>query len=261
MKRKVSSPFFKRSQSLAIALFLILLPATQAGQSAQHHGSEEPMPPEQALQLLKDGNVRYLKHNKDNPPDYEEERRKLIDGQHPYAIVLSCSDSRVPPEIVFDETLGKVFVIRVAGNVTDPTELGSVEYAADHRYSSLLFLMAHESCGAVKTTMDAVRTNTYPRSANLMSLINSIKPTLDLRRLDTKNEKDVAVNVDRNLKAQMVNVVRKSASLARRVQRGELLIVGSIYSLKDGDARPLYYYDKSDGKVKPYPPAKTGRPN
>ncbi len=261
MKERVSSLFLKRSQSLAVALFLILLPATQAGQSDQHHGSEEPMPPEQALKLLGGGNLRYLSHDATNPPDYKRERKELVDGQHPYAIVLSCSDSRVPPEIVFDETLGKIFVIRVAGNVTDPTELGSVEYAADHRYSSLLFVMAHESCGAVKTTMDAVRTNTYPRSANLMALINSIKPTLDRTRLNTENKADVAVNVDRNLKAQMVNVVRKSASLARRVQRGELLIVGSIYSLKDGDARPLYYYDKSDGKVKPYPPAKTGRPN
>lgn len=260
MKERVFSPFFKRSQSLAIALFLILLPATQAGQSAKH-GSEEPIPPEQALQLLKDGNVRYLKHNKDNPPDYEEERKKLIDGQHPYAIVLSCSDSRVPPEIVFDETLGKVFVIRVAGNVTDPTELGSVEYAADHRYSSLLFVMAHDSCGAVKTTMDVVRTGKYPTSPNLRALINSISPNLDRKRLDSENKADVALNVDRNLKAQMVNVVRKSESLAKKVRSGELLIVGSIYSLKDGDARPLYYYDKSDGKVKPYPPAKTGRRN
>jgi len=259
MKESVSSPFFKRSQTLAIALLLILLPATEAGQSNQHHDSKEPIPPEQALKLLGEGNLRYLSHDATNPPDYKRERKELVDGQHPYAIVLSCSDSRVPPEIVFDETLGKVFVIRVAGNVTDPTELGSIEYAADHRYSRLLFVMAHESCGAVKTTMDVVRTGKYPRSRNLMALINSIRPTLDRKRLDTNNKADVAVNVDRNLKAQMENVVRKSTSLASKVRSGELQIIGAIYSLETGDAKPAYYYDKTAGKVKPIPPSKTAR--
>jgi carbonic anhydrase len=257
MKERVSSPFFKRSQSLAIVLFLILLPATEAGQSNQHHDSKEPIPPEQALKLLGAGNLRYLAHDATNPPDYKRERKELVDGQHPYAIVLSCSDSRVPPEIVFDETLGKIFVSRVAGNVADPTELGSIEYASDHRYSRLLFVMAHDSCGAVKTTMDVVRTRRYPKSPNLMALINSIKPALDRKRLDTKNEEDVAVNVDRNLKAQMENVVKKSTSLARKVRSGELQIIGAIYSLETGDAKPAYYYDKTVGKVKPIPASKT----
>ena len=232
--------------------------------------SHEPMPPEQALKLLAGGNLRYLSHNSENPPDYEREREELVDGQHPYAIVLSCSDSRVPPEIVFDETLGKLFVIRVAGNVIDPTEagtpepgtpepgstaLGSIEYAADHRYSRLLFVMAHESCGAVKATMDAVRTDEYPDSPNLMALIDSITPALDRNRLDTKNKEDVAVNVDRNLQTQMANVVAKSTSLKRRVDSGEFQIIGAIYSLENGDADPAYYYDKADGKVKPIPPS------
>jgi carbonic anhydrase len=261
MKKQLSSPFFTRSQSLAVALFLILLPATLAGRSGQQHGSKEPMPPEQALKLLGAGNLRYLRHDEKNPPNYKRQRKELIDGQHPYTIVLSCSDSRVPPEIVFDETLGKLFVIRVAGNVTDPTELGSIEYAADHRYSRLLFVMAHDSCGAVKTTMDAVRTGKYPDSPNLMALINSISPTLDPKRLDTENKGDVAVNVDRNLQAQMENVVKKSTSLAGKVQSGELQIIGAIYSLKTGDAKPVYYYDKTERKVKPIPPAKTARPN
>jgi carbonic anhydrase len=255
MKERVSSPFFKRSQSIAIALFLILLPV-RAGQSKQHHGPEEPMPPEQALKLLGAGNLRYLAHDATNPPDYKRERKELVDGQMPYAIVLSCSDSRVPPEIVFDETLGKIFVSRVAGNVANPTELGSIEYAADHRYSRLLFVMAHQSCGAVKTTMDVVRTGKYPTSPNLLALVNSIKPALDLKRLNSENKADVAVNVDRNLKAQMANVVSKSKSLARRVMTGDLQIIGAIYSLENGDANPAYYYDKAERKVKPIRPGK-----
>jgi len=212
-----------------------------------------PIPPEEALERLAEGNANYLKHNSENPPDYERERRELAGGQHPYAIILSCSDSRVPPAIVFEQTLGKLFVIRVAGNVTDRSELGSIEYAADHGYSRLLFVMAHESCGAVKATMDAVRENKYPPSPNLLAIVTSIKPALDPNRLDTEKPEDVAVNVDRNLKAQMENVVLKSASLERRVRSGELLIVGAIYGLESGEANPVYYYDKTDGRVKPIP--------
>lgn len=214
----------------------------------------EPISPEEALKRLASGNERYLEHNSENPPDYERERGELVNGQHPFTIVLSCSDSRVPPEIVFDQTLGKLFVIRVAGNLTGPNELGSIEYAADHRYSDLLFVMAHEACGAVKTTMDVVRTGQYPESPNLMSLINSIKPTLDPNRLDSENKEDVAVNVTRNLTAQMENVVLKSKSLKDRVYNGRLQIIGAIYSLESGEAKPVYYYDKTDGKVKPIPP-------
>lgn len=224
---------------------------------------EGPISPEEALENLAEGNLRYLSHNSENPPDYEEERAALVDGQHPYAIMLSCSDSRVPPAIVFDETLGMLFVIRVAGNVIEPTYpgtptpgstvVGSIEYAVDHGYSRLLFVMAHESCGAVITTMDAVRTNTYPGSPNLMAIVDSIAPALDRSQLDTRNKEHVAVNVDRNLKSQMANVVKKSDSLAYKVRSGELLIVGAIYSLENGDANPIYYVDRTDGIVKPIP--------
>lgn len=224
---------------------------------------EEPISPEEALENLAEGNARYLSHNSENPPDYEQERADLVDGQHPYAIILSCSDSRVPPAIVFDETLGMLFVIRVAGNVIEPTDpirpgegstvVGSIEYAVDHDYSRLLFVMAHESCGAVKTTMDAVRTNAYPGSPNLMAIVESIAPALDRDKLDTRNKVHVAVNVDRNLQAQMANVVKKSESLSNKVRSGHLLIVGAIYSLENGDANPIYYVDRTDGTVKPIP--------
>jgi carbonic anhydrase len=263
MKERVSSLLFKRSQSLAIALFLILLPAILAGQSAQHHDSQEPISPEQALRQLGEGNGRYLKHNRDNPPDYEDERARLIKGQMPYAIVLSCADSRVPPEIVFDETLGKLFVIRVAGNVADPFELASIEYAAtgDHPYSRLLFVMAHESCGAVKAAMDYRKAGKVPDSPNLRALLKPIMAVLDVNKLDSNNKEHVAVNVDNNLKAQMANVVGNSASLARKVRTGELQIIGAIYSLEKGDANPAYYFDKAEWKVKPIATSKASRRN
>jgi carbonic anhydrase len=217
-------------------------------------GEPEPIPAEEALDRLAEGNARYLAHDANNPPDYKKEREELVDGQHPYALILSCSDSRVPPEIVFDQTLGKVFVSRVAGNIAQPTELGSIEYAVVHRYSRLLFVMAHDSCGAVKTTMDVVRTGEYPSSPNLMALITAIKPALDLNRLDTKNKEDVAINVANNLRAQMKNVVDKSELLGGKVLSGELEIYGAIYGLLSGAAAPIYYYDSKTRSVRPYPP-------
>ena len=247
--------------TFVVALFGMLLTASDSDEPGHSgkagHKCPPPMPPDQALDLLAEGNLDYLKHNSENPPDYERERRELVAGQCPYTIVLSCSDSRVPPEIVFDQTLGKLFVIRVAGNVTDPSGLGSIEYAADHRYSSLLFVMAHEQCGAVKTTMDVVRTGEAPDSPNLMALINSISPFLDPKRLDSDNKEDVAVNVDRNLQGQMTNVVLQSASLAARVRRGELQIIGAIYGLESGEAKPLYYYDWTEQRVRPLPQPRT----
>lgn len=251
MKEKLFSALLRRTSSLLVVLVLTFLYVTPVGQSAQHSGPE-PLPPAEVVRLLRAGNSRYLAHDAEHPPDYKRERAELVDGQHPFTIFLSCSDSRVPPEIVFDQTLGKLFVIRVAGNVTDSSGLGSVEYAVEHGYSRVLFVMAHESCGAVKTTMDAVRTNSYPRSRNLMALVNSIKPALDTQRLDTNNKADVALNVDHNLKVQMANVYRQSETLATRVATGDVLVIGGVYSLQTGDATPIYYVDRKGG-IQPLP--------
>jgi carbonic anhydrase len=247
--------FFQRSRILAVLVLLIALPHSLGAQS--QNPCDRVLDP---LERLKCGNQRFV----DNE-HFKRERQRASGPQHPYATVLSCSDSRVPPELVFSETawLAKLFVIRVAGNVIDPTipgstDLASIEYAVDHG-CKLLFVMAHESCGAVIATMDAVRNDKDPVSPNLLALVNSIKPNLDPKKLDTKKPEDVAANVNRNLRGQMENVVKKSPYLAGELKKGNLRIIGAIYPLVQGDAKPTYYCD-SAGTVKPYT-AKAARAN
>jgi carbonic anhydrase len=248
--------FFQRSRILVVLVLLIALPHSLDAQSRNRcQRLSDP------LDKLKCGNTRF-----ENNKYFEEERRRASGPQHPYSTILSCSDSRVPPEIVFSETtlLARLFIVRVAGNVIDPTipgstDLASIEYAVSHD-CKLLFVMAHESCGAVIATMDAVRNHKDPDSPNLLALVNSIRPNLDLNRLDTEIPEDVAVNVNRNLRGQMENVVKKSPYLAGELQKGKLRIVGAIYQLVQGDAKPIYYCDRN-GEVRPITQAKAGRPN
>src|SRR5438876_3568692 len=174
--------FFQRSRILAVLLVLVALPHSLGAQS--QNPCDRVSDP---LERLKCGNRRFV----DNE-HFKKERQRASGPQHPYATILSCSDSRVPPEVVFSETalLARLFIIRVAGNVIDPTvpgstDLGSIEYAVDHG-CKLLFVMAHESCGAVIATMDAVRENKYPVWPSLLAVVNSIRPNLDLDKLDTK---------------------------------------------------------------------------
>jgi carbonic anhydrase len=136
-----------------------------------------------ALAQLKKGNERFIAGQL-QAKGFEEERKALSKGQHPYAIVLTCSDSRVSPEILFDESLGKLFVVRVAGNVVDPVVLGSIEYAAEHLHAKLLLILGHESCGAVKATLDG---GYVP--PNIMALLSYISPAAQIaksKRLDAK---------------------------------------------------------------------------
>ncbi len=114
------------------------------------------------------------------------ERPELAEGQHPYAIVLACADSRVAPELIFDESLGKLFVVRVAGNVADPVVLGSIEYAVEHLHANLLMVLGHENCGAVKATIGG---GAFP--PNIEALIKRITPAVDKVRVQRLDEKMV----------------------------------------------------------------------
>jgi carbonic anhydrase len=136
---------------LVLLLVVLFPPGGRAGQK-----EESTVPPGEALFRLRDGNDRFTS-SRFQVRDYIRERKELMQSQHPYAIVLTCSDSRVPPEIIFDESLGKLFVLWVAGNVLDPALLGSIEYAAEHLHVSLILMMGHESCGAVKAALSGIK--------------------------------------------------------------------------------------------------------
>lgn len=193
------------------------------------HATPESVAPDAALARLKAGNQRFvsgqLRHK-----DFAVERAALTHGQHPYAIVLSCSDSRVPPEEIFDESLGKLFVVRVAGNVADPVVLGSVEYAAEHLGVRLLLVLGHESCGAIQATVDGGHF-----TPNIKTLVKKIQPAVAKvkdRKLDAAGTLSSAV--EENVRLQIGKAISESGVLKEMVEKKKLQIVGGVYHLQTG---------------------------
>jgi carbonic anhydrase len=185
--------------------------------------------PDDPLQRLMAGNARFA-DGRHRPANYKRERAELIKGQHPYAIVLTCSDSRVPPEIVFDESLGRLFVVRVAGNVVDPATLGSIEYAAEHLHSKMLYVLGHESCGAVKAAVDGGHF-----SPSIESIVEKIKPAVAAARRDHPNDKDILqFAVRENVNVQIKSIVDQSEILRDLIEKKELRIAGGVYRLDSG---------------------------
>jgi carbonic anhydrase len=183
--------------------------------------------PDSALAELKAGNEHHVRHQYQHPRETAARQRELVAGQHPHAEILSCSDSRVPPEIIFDQGLGDVFVVRVAGNVATDTEIGSLEYGAEHLHTPLLVVLGHESCGAVTAAVEGGEAE-----GHIASLVNLIKPAVEKSRElpGDKVSNAVRVNV-----AMVVDQLRASNPvLAKLVAQGKLKIVGGVYSLETG---------------------------
>jgi carbonic anhydrase len=189
---------------------------------------------EQARQRLVEGNQRYVKGSmKACGASSPEARSKLASGQKPYAIVLSCSDSRVPPEMVFDEGLGELFVVRVAGNVADPVVLGSIEYAAEHLGSPLIVVLGHERCGAVMAAVDAQG----KAPGNVAAVVKAIAPAVKRAKSSTQGQsKDAIVDaaVIENARTVADGLTKQSPLLKKLVAEGKLQIVPARYDLDDG---------------------------
>ncbi|BCG48276.1 Carbonic anhydrase, beta class [Citrifermentans bremense] len=189
---------------------------------------------DEALQKLIDGNNRYVESKmKSSALCDATARGKLAKGQQPYAIILSCSDSRVPPEIVFDQALGEVFVIRVAGNVADPLVLGSVEYAAEHLHPPLVMVLGHERCGAVTATVGAKG----KAEGNIGAIVKAIEPAAKKAKAKYKGkskEEIIECAAEINAKDVAADLTRKSKVVAHMVKEGKLKIVSAKYDLDDG---------------------------
>jgi carbonic anhydrase len=165
-------------------------------------------------------------------------RHELVMGQHPFAIVLGCSDARAPAETVFDQGLGDLFVIRVAGNIVAPSQIGSIEFAAERFGVRLVVVMGHSHCGAVAATIEAVQQPEAKHSRNMLSIVDRIRPAIE-PLIDT----DVARNADLLMRAAVRSNVQIAADHARhgsplleRLQLDEdLLIVGANYDIESGN--------------------------
>lgn len=217
-----------RTHALLIAAVLCLASRADAGDNAP------PADATAALERLMKGNERFVGAQMAACTASDHWlREKLATGQKPYAIVLSCSDSRVPPELVFDQGLGEIFVIRVAGNVPDPIVLGSIEYAAEHLGSPLVVVLGHERCGAVTATVDA----TSAPEGNIGAIIKAIAPAVKQAKKDLpKAEKAELVQaaVTDNVASVVTALPAQSKVLAEMVKQGKLSIVGATYDLDDG---------------------------
>ncbi len=196
-------------------------------------GAEDAAPagvtPEAARKMLVEGNTRFVM-GVVHPRRYRAERPALTKGQHPYAMILCCADSRVPPEIVFDESLGRLFVVRVAGNVTGPDELASLEYAAEHLGTRFLLVLGHESCGAVGAAMSP-----EDPTPNLATLLKEIRPAVDAARARRPDPGDLSAEaVKENVRLQLRNVTARSEVLRKMLAEGKLDTAGAVYDLASG---------------------------
>jgi carbonic anhydrase len=192
----------------------------------------------QEYENLMKGNERFVKEQV-SPKEFGKERVELTKGQHPYAIILSCSDSRVPPEHVFDESLGKLFVIRDAGNVANPEVIGSIEYAVEHLHSKVLVVMGHEKCGAVQAAYDGGHV-----THNIESILERIKPSVDKVK-ETHKDKDAALleASKENAKAQLKFILENSEIVEEAYKEHGLKLFHAFYNLESGKVDMIEYKD------------------
>jgi len=226
--RKPFQPLFNRRPHLcAAALLLVLLPAVFADDKPVN------IPASQALARLRDGNRDFVKGRR-KPVNYAAERAALVKGQRPYAILLACSDSRVPPELVFDESLGRLFIVRVAGNVTDSVALGSIEYAVDHFSVKLLVVLGHASCGAVEATFngDNEQHHVGTIARKIQPAVARAKAAQRERQLD--DETAIRLAIEENVRDQIKSVRSESEFLRGRIDKQLLTVEGAVYQLKSG---------------------------
>jgi carbonic anhydrase len=191
----------------------------------------------EALGRLRDGNHRFAANVRGSDAFLSRTRRaELTSGQQPFAIILGCSDSRVPAEIVFDQGLGDLFVIRVAGNIVAPSQVGSVEFAAERYATRLVVVLGHSQCGAILATLEEMRTPTK-HSQNLRAIVDRVRPSVEsLLATPLANDEDALVReaVRANIRASVDHLRHGSRVLEDLIQTQGLMVVGAEYSLESG---------------------------
>lgn len=193
---------------------------------------------QEALSRLLEGNKRFVMDEQDKSALPTQSRRhELLAGQNPFAVVLGCSDSRVPLEMIFDQGLGYLFVIRVAGNIVAPSQIGSIEFAVEQFGTPLVVVLGHSNCGAVKATLEQLKRPTDNRSPNLKSIVGRISPaveTLVERQPELSADELMPLAIRANIRASVNQLQHGSSILEGLVEQEKLLIVGGEYCLKRG---------------------------
>src|SRR5215217_7347932 len=192
----------------------------------------------EALERLREGNDRFVSGvRRGDVLTSQTRRHELAAGQEPFAIILGCSDSRVPAEIVFDQGLGDLFVIRVAGNIVAPSQVGSVEFAAARYDTRLVVVVGHSQCGAILATLEELRRPTANQSQSLRAIVDRVRPSVEgLLATDLRHDSDALVKqaVRANIRASVDHLRHGSEVLEQLIQEGGLRVVGAEYSLETG---------------------------
>lgn len=206
--------------ALSLASIIIFSPISSAL-------AAEVNPPKNGLERLKQGNHRYITSTTVCHEDWTAKRSALIQNQAPFAIIVSCSDSRVPPEIIFDQTLGALFVVRVAGNIVDDFAIGSIEYGVSVLGANLILVLGHSNCGAVDAALKGMKFDNH-----IQSVLSAIQPAVNATKGESGNllEKTTKANV-RNVKEMLK---RSKPVLAKLIENGTLQISGGYYDLESG---------------------------
>ncbi len=205
-------------------------PATAHTASAAHPDEENA----DVWARLLEGNRRFVS-GRTRMRGVVAQRAALVGGQHPDAIVLACADSRVGPELLFDQSLGDLFVVRTAGNIVDPIVLGSMEYAAEHLHAKLIVVLGHGSCGAVK----AACSNDELPSQNLVALVQEIRPTVQKLSSCFEGAELVDRGVRANARHSAAQILANSTIIREAVDKGHLRIVTAYYDLGTGEVKPI----------------------
>jgi carbonic anhydrase len=193
---------------------------------------------QEALALLRNGNRRYVADVRSHDTLPSRARRiELAAGQEPFAAILGCSDSRVPVEIVFDQGLGDLFVIRVAGNIVAPSQIGSVEFAAEQFGTRLVVVLGHSRCGAIEATLEQLQRPKENQSRNLHSIVDLVRPSVEgLLATDLRHDLNALIHqaVRANIRASVDHLRHGSEIIEHLIQEDGLLVVGAEYSLETG---------------------------
>jgi len=222
---------------IRLAMFTLFVAAALASPTLAA-GPNPGISPDEAMRVLKAGNARYVE-GKPQHPHQDRVRRALTagQGQHPLAAVLTCSDSRVPAEIIFDQGIGDIFVVRVAGNVAATDEVGSMEYAVDVRAVPLVVVLGHTQCGAVGAVLDNAKL-----PPNIAKLVAPIKPAVEQAREDNPDAaKDVLLRaaITDNVWQAIDDTLRQSPIIREKIKANQVQVVGALYDLDSGQVQWL----------------------
>lgn len=213
------------------SIFLLQLSACK---TMHEHLQPDPTTPTEALNQLLAGNQRFVKGNLKHPHQTHQRVLETENGQHPFAVVVTCSDSRVSPEILFDEGLGDLFVIRTAGNLMGDLELGSIEYAVEHLGASLVVVLGHTECGAVKAFVEGGEAH-----GHIKSIVEALACEKEEQQVLEKEGKNMHSCIEANIRHGVTQIKTDEPILTEHIHHGKVAVVAMLYDVHTGLVRVL----------------------